>query len=152
MNNLLWIAFIAMSPLVELRGAIPFGIALGYNPLLVLAVSVSANAAAVLFLFVFLHYFFEELFKIPVLGKWIHKTMDRVHKKEFPYIEKYGYIGLAVFVAMPLPFTGAWTGTLIAYLLEMERKKAMLAIAVGVFAAGIIVTAAVLGIIKIFIV
>lgn len=61
-------------------------------------------------------------------------------KKLEPQIDKYGYIALALFVAVPLPITGAWTGSLITWLLALNRKKSFAAIALGVLIAGIIVT------------
>lgn len=72
---------------------------------------------------------------------------EKVAKKKGT-IEKYGYLGLFLFVAIPLPGTGAWTGALIAAVLEMNRKKSFLVIAIGVFVAGLIMMALSYGLLK----
>ncbi len=72
-----------------------------------------------------------------------------MHELE-PQMNKYGYLALAIFVGIPLPITGAWTGTLIAWLLDLNRKKSFIAIASGVIIAGVLVTLATLGGLGIF--
>jgi len=71
-----------------------------------------------------------------IFDRFVAKARAKVHKE----VEKYGYLGIMVFVAIPLPITGAWTGTLGAWILGMDRKKTMLAVAGGVAIAGIIVS------------
>lgn len=148
MNPVLWIMLIAISPFVELRGAIPVGIALNINPILVFSVSVLVNIALIPVLFFILHFFFKGLFKLPVIGKRMYSILDRTHRRVGKYVDKYGPIGLTLFVAIPLPVTGAYTGCLVAHLLKMEKRKAMPSIALGVFIAGILVTLASLGVIS----
>jgi len=150
MNSYLWLALISMSPLVELRGAIPLGIALGLNPLTVFITCVLSNILVIPILFFILTFFFGHLSQVPILGKLLLKAMDRAHRKVGKYVDKYGPIGLALFVAIPLPVTGAWTGCLGAFLLKIDKKKAMPAIAVGVVIAGILVTLASLGVLTLF--
>jgi len=74
--------------------------------------------------------------------------LDRTRKKAKPYVEKYGYVGLTFFIAIPTPFTGAYTGSIAAWLLKMDWKKSFLAISIGVIINGIIILLAVLGIAK----
>ena len=82
--------------------------------------------------------------RIKIYEGMFGRFIERVRRKAHPHILKYGYLGLTLFVAVPLPVTGAYTGTLAAWLFGMERKKAFLALSLGVVMAGIIVTAAVL--------
>lgn len=70
----------------------------------------------------------------------VHRLLRRTHEKTHYYVQKYGTLGLAVFVAVPLPGTGAYTGVLASYIFEMDKKHAFLAIASGVVVAGILVT------------
>ncbi len=150
LTKIIVIMVIAVVPTIELRGAIPFGI-LGngefckfghcfdagdpINPLLVLLIAVSANIIIIPFLFKFLDWFFHLIEKIRIVEYYVEKT----HKKAHPYIEKHGMLGLAIFVAIPLPGTGAYTGALAAHILGMNNHKAMLSVAAGVLAAGVLV-------------
>lgn len=147
--NPLLLAPVSVLPFIELRGGIPLGIAAGLDPVFVFIICVASNIVLIPILLMLLNFFFEDvLFKFPRVGKKMEKTMDRVHKKTKPFVDKYGVIGLALFVAIPLPVTGAWTGCLAAYLLEMEKTKAIASIAIGVFIAGILVTLASVGVLN----
>lgn len=148
MNPLVWVIVLSLSPIFELRGAIPYGILHGLNPALVFTLSVALNILLIPVIFLVLSFLFEIIFKIPILGKGLHKAMDRAHRKALPYLDKYGIIGLTLFVAVPLPVTGAYSGCLVAHLLEMDKKRAMPAIAIGVLIAGILVTLASTGVIN----
>ena len=144
MNPLLQSIILSMLPIAELRGGIPLAIYNRIHPLLAFAVCVAANMIIVPIVYIFLDYLHHHF----LTWKWYKKVFDhfleRARKKTHPYVEKYGYWGLAVFVAVPLPMTGAYTGTLAAWFFGMEKKKAFLAIAAGVVIAGIIVTGVVL--------
>jgi uncharacterized membrane protein len=74
----------------------------------------------------------------------------KIDKKASKYVDKYGLLGLALFVGVPLPGTGAYSGALAAHLLGMEKKKAMIAVAIGITIAGILVSLASLGILNLF--
>jgi len=134
MNPILWVFIISFMPFIQLRVAIPTGIALGLPPLTTFLLATTSNIILIFILFPILDRIFE--------WKIVKKYADRAHKKAGKYIEKYGYPGLTLFVAIPLPITGAYTGSLVAHFLEMDRKKSILAIAIGVTIAGIIVTLA----------
>jgi len=139
----LWIVILAsMSPVLELRGGIPIGIGLGLDPWLVIATAVIVNCLVFFPIFIGLellyHRFFERF-------AWARSIIERIRKRGKPVIDRYGLIGLAIFVAIPLPATGAWTGTIIAWLLGLNWKKSFLAVALGVIIAGAIVSAVVLG-------
>ena len=83
---------------------------------------------------------FHRLFITGFYRRFFDRFVERARKKVKPAVEKYGYLGLAIFVAIPLPVTGAYTGVLGAFILGMNRKKAVFAVSLGVIIAGITVT------------
>ena len=141
MNHYFYILLITILPAIELRGSIPVGIALGMSPLAVFLAATVANILLIFPIFFLLDKVFPHLRKIDRLGKII----GRIHNKTEPYVKKYGTLGLLLFVAIPLPGSGAYSGSLAAYLFNIERKKAIPAIAGGVLIAGIGVTLAAMG-------
>jgi uncharacterized membrane protein len=132
----------SVSPILELRGSIPIGIGLGLDPLTVIVVSVVFNALVFFPIYIALGLLYHRLFE---RFGWARRLMERTQRKGKPVIDKYGMIGLAIFVGVPLPFTGAWTGSIIAWLLGLDWKRSFLAVALGVVIAGLIVSAVVLG-------
>ncbi|MFH1054808.1 MAG: small multi-drug export protein [Candidatus Altiarchaeota archaeon] len=135
MDDWFYIALISALPWIELRGGIPYGILkAGFNPLMVTIVAVAANCAIIYPAFVFLDWFFDLMNKT-FMGRFIEKTRQKAR----PYVEKYGMLGLGVFVAVPLPGTGAYAGALAAHLFGMKNKTAFISIAAGVFVAGVVV-------------
>lgn len=132
-----WLKYvvIAIVPWIELRGAIPLAYQQGehmYLPLILLA-----NLA----IFWPGYYFLELVYDRLPEGGWVHRKLESVRAKAHPLVEKYGVLGLAVFVAIPLPGTGAYSGTAAAWLLDMEPGKAFLAVSLGVVGAFLIVWA-----------
>lgn len=120
-------------PWIELRGAIPWAIGAGdrvYLPMILLA-----NLAIFWPGFYFLEFMYE---RFPE-GGWVHRKLEHIRQKAHPLVEKYGVLGLAVFVAIPLPGTGAYSGTAAAWLLDMDPKKGFLAVSLGVVGAFLIV-------------
>ena len=92
--------------------------------------------------------FIERIFAWMKKSKHLHKIPDKIEKKALSksaQIEKYGYLGLFLFVAIPLPGTGAWTGTLAASMLDMDFKKSVIAVMLGVIIAGVIMGLASMG-------
>lgn len=133
-----WLKYIVITvlPWIELRGALPLAIQQGervYLPLILLS-----NLA----IFWPGYYFLELVYERFPEGGWVHRKLEKVRAKAHPLVEKYGALGLAVFVAIPLPGTGAYSGTAAAWLLSMEPKKAFLAVSLGVLGAFAIVWAA----------
>jgi uncharacterized membrane protein len=142
MRDLLLVAGLTLVPWVELRGAIPAGVALGHPPLQVLAVAVAANAALVLPAWWILDLGYGRW-----LSRWapIRRQIERVRRSGEGYVRRYGLVGLALFVAVPLPGTGAYAGAALAWLLGLPRRSAAAAIACGVGVAGLAVTLAATG-------
>lgn len=128
---------ISMFPIVELRGAIPIGTALGVSPLLNYGIAIVGNMLPVPFILIFIKKVMElmgrtKTFK-PIVSWLENKAMSKSDQ-----IHKYGKWGLFAFVAIPLPGTGAWTGSLIAALLGFKPKEAFPWILLGVICAGCI--------------
>lgn len=134
-NDMLAIILFSIMPFAELRGGIPLGISLGYNPYLVFAVSTAANMLIVLPVLVGLEWFDKYLRKLSIY-KW---SIERVRKGSKQLVDKYGALGLMIFVAVPLPGTGAWSGALAAFIFGMKKRKSFPAISAGVLIAGILV-------------
>jgi uncharacterized membrane protein len=126
-----------VSPVFELRGGIPLGILYyGLDPLFTFFIAIIANALIFFPVFFALRLFYDKLlYRIPLFNKYL----DNLRKRGQPKVEKYGFWGLILFVAIPLPITGAYTGTILAWLLGMDWKKAFPAVGLGVIVAGVIV-------------
>ena len=131
--------FISMVPVLELRGAIPFGTAYGLPLWAAILISIVGNLVPVPFIIIFIRKIFAWLRrKNQKLDHLVTRLEIRAEKKS-DVVQKYAFWGLFVLVAIPLPGTGAWTGALVAAMLDMRLKRASPAIALGVIAAGVIV-------------
>ncbi len=131
---------IAMVPVIELRGAIPFGVLQGLEVWEAFALSVFGNLLPVPFLIIFTRKVFEWLrTKSDMLNRFVLRLESKAEEKK-DIVQKFEFFGLVLLVAIPLPGTGAWTGALVAAMMDMRLKRAMPAIAAGVVIAGIIVS------------
>lgn len=147
LKKYLWVFFISMVPLIEIRGAIPYAltqIELGneLNFPLCCAIAILGNMLPVPFIYFFARKVLEWGKDKPVIGKFFSWCLDKGHKGGAKLQEKAGkgiFWALFLFVGIPLPGTGAWTGTLAASILDMDFKKSVLAVIAGVISAGIIV-------------
>ncbi|HBG16431.1 MAG TPA: ligand-binding protein SH3 [Firmicutes bacterium] len=140
MQQMLKIILMAIVPYIELRGAIPLAI-LGYgaSPLTAFVLGVCGNLLPII----------PIMLLLPVLANWAERILvirrffcwiRRRTKKHRVKINNYGFFGLVFFVAIPLPMTGVWTGSAIAYLLGVRKRSAFAALTLGVLIAGVIVT------------
>ena len=129
----------AMVPVLELRGAIPVGVAAGLSPAVACVVSVLGNMVPVPFILLLIRRIFDWLRGTRLFGPKIAWLERRAHLKGRT-VTKYKYLGLMIFVAIPLPGTGGWTGALIAAFLDMRLKKAIPSIFGGVLIAGFLIT------------
>ena len=130
---------ISMVPVVELRGAIPYALAAGVEPWLACVLSIIGNMIPVPFILLFIRKILEWMKTRPKLGKIAFKLEERAHSKSGK-VRQSQLIGLLLFVAIPLPGTGAWTGALIAALMDIRMRRALPTILAGVVIAGIVVT------------
>ena len=130
----------SMVPVIELRGAIPIGVGQGLPYRLAVTVSVLGNLVPVPFIILFIRKVFELMRKwLPKLDGLVSKLEKRAEEKS-DVVQKYAFWGLFILVAIPLPGTGAWTGALVAAMLDMRLRRAFPAIALGVIGAAVIVT------------
>ncbi len=140
----------AAVPVVELRGAIPFGLAFGLPADLVFLLAVVGNMLPMPFLLFFVRKVFRLLRQRPWWGEKIGRLESRAHLKG-RMVKKYRMLGLIILVAIPLPGTGAWTGALVATIFRIPIKKALPALFLGVLIAGGIVTAVSCGVISLWV-
>ncbi len=139
MKNFFYIFFISMVPLIELRGAIPVGAALGMPWVECFLVSVLGNMVPVPFILLFIRKilaFMQTKPRLEPIANWVLEKADKNKDK----VTKYATWGLLVFVGIPLPGTGAWTGALVAAMLNMRMKYALPSIFGGVLLAGFIMS------------
>ena len=138
-----------MLPIVELRAGLPYGIALGLDYPLALTAALVGNMIPVPFIVVYIRRIFVWLrAHFAKMDSFITKLEKKAHLKG-ENVRKYGPLGLLIFVAIPLPGTGAWTGALIAALLDMRLKSAVPSIFMGVCIAATIMTLLTFGVIHI---
>ena len=138
---------ISLMPILELRGGLIAASLLGLDPIRSYIISIIGNIIPVPFILWLINYILDYMRKskhFSKIAKWLDKKVDK-HKGQ---IEKYGFWGLILFVGIPLPGTGAWTGCLIASVLEMDRKKSFLAALIGIFIASIIMMIISFGLLK----
>ena len=142
--NWLEVLVFAASPISELRGAIPWAILKLHFPwYYAFLFAVIGNLLPIPFILLFLDTVYQLLSKVGIFEKMFHWLFECTRRRG-KIIERYGWIGLVLFVAIPLPVTGAWTGSLAATLFGLKFKHAFLAICIGVLIAGVIVTCTIL--------
>lgn len=139
----------AIIPYLELRGAIPLAWQLGFGPLEAYLLSVVGNMLPVIPIIMLIEPVIKWLCFIPLLKRYCDWILTRCRRKA-PEIQRYGFWGLAVFVAIPLPMTGAWSGAIIAFILGMRKRVAFFSILFGVLIAGLIVTVLTYGLAHLF--
>lgn len=139
----LLVFLISMVPIVELRGAIPYGIGVQGLPILgTYIAAIIGNIVIIPFLVIFSEKILRWLAGFRKIGPFFQRIIDRAQRKaESKKFQRGANVALFLFVAIPLPGTGAWTGSLIAALLQMDWKKAFLIISLGIISAGIIMAA-----------
>lgn len=132
--------FISVLPILECRlGMFTAIVLLQMNPVVGFLISFVGNILPIPFILLLINWIFDLLKKVPKINKVVYALEDKTLAKK-DKIEKYGIWGLLLFVAIPLPGTGGWTGALLASLLHLDKKKSFLVISLGVFIAGLIMT------------
>jgi uncharacterized membrane protein len=139
-GNIIMTIFISMVPIIELRGAIPIGVANGLSVRTALFAAIIGNLIPVPIIILFVRKVFAFIrTKSEKLDHLVCRFEEKA-KKQSGMVEKYEWFGLVLLVAIPLPGTGAWTGALVAAMLDMRMKRAFPAIMIGVIIAGIVVS------------
>lgn len=140
---------ISILPILELRGGLIAASLLNVSPLTGYIVSIIGNTLPVPFILLFINKILDWMGKSKI--KWMNKLsrwLDKKARKHKDSIEKYGYLGLTLFVGVPLPGTGAWTGCLAASVLNMDKKKSFISIMLGIIMASIIMMLISYGLLK----
>ena len=149
MKSVLITFFISMVPLIELRGAIPVGVGMGLDPVLVYIIAVLGNMLPVPFIYLFARTFLVWGKDKPCIGRLCMFCLEKGERGGKKLQEKAGrglVVALLLFVGIPLPGTGAWTGTLAGSILDMKFKDVVIACMGGVLLAGVIMWLASVGI------
>ena len=141
---------VSMIPIVELRGGIPFGVTLGLPVWAAYVAAIIGNILPVPFILVYIRRIFQWMRRrLPRLNRLVDKLERKAHLKG-RRVTKYKYLGLMLFVAIPLPGTGAWTGALAAAFLDMPLRKAIPSIFAGILIAGIVISILTFGVASLF--
>lgn len=140
-SQILWIILLTLTPFFELRASIPYGILVAKMQwwwVFLIAVITNAILGPVLYILIdkVLHVFLKIKSLDKIYSKYVEKTQRKIH----PYVEKYGEYGVALFIGVPLPGSGSYSGALGSYILGLDFKKFTIANILGVLIAGIIVT------------
>lgn len=144
-------ALVSMIPVIELRGGIPFGVALGLTHWEAFLAAVIGNFLPLPFIVVYIRRIFQWMRRhFPALDSLLDKLERKAHLKG-RRVNQYKYLGLLIFVAIPLPGTGGWTGALAAAFLDMPLRKVLPALLTGVFVAGFLVMGITFGFTSIFV-
>lgn len=140
-NPILSIILLTLLPITELRASIPFGIlGLGYPWFTVFMIAVITNILLGLLLYLIIDKIIWIATRIKIIDKLYNRYIEKTQRKIKRYTEKYGELGVAVFIGIPLPGSGVYTGSLVAYLLGLKYKKFLIANIIGVLIAATVVT------------
>ena len=141
MLKYLAIFFVSMVPLIELRGAVPIALGWDLDPVASYIICIIGNMLPVPIILLFVKSVLNWMAgcKVKFFNKVANKMFEKAEKNR-EKIEKYAFWGLTLFVAIPLPATGAWTGTLVAALFDMKFWKSLLSALIGVMIAGVVMT------------
>lgn len=157
MNQLILAFLLSLAPISELRGGIPLAVAYAVNnnisALGPIIGCIALNILVIFAVFFFLDFFHKSFMKLGFYRKFFEAYLGRLRVKIDKFEKHYaarGFLALTIFVAVPLPVTGAWTGTLISWLLGLDRKKSIISIAIGVIIAGILLSLGSLGVVSLF--
>jgi len=137
-NKEIAVVVLGALPVSELRGAIPLALSMGFSPLKAYLLAFTGNLLPVIPLLFLLQPISDRLRHIKIFERFFNWLFERTRKKA-SLIEKFEALGLILFVAIPLPITGAWTGCVAATLFKIRFRYAFLSIVVGVIIAGLIV-------------
>jgi len=149
-ENFIYIVALTFLPGLELRASIPYALLISNSNLFFIPIILLLNIILGEAVFYFLNTSLDFFLKINVFKKYYLKYIKRIQKRARKYVDKYGTLGLAIFIGIPLPGSGVYTGALAAFILGFERRDFSIANILGVLIAGIAVTLIVLSGCRIF--
>ncbi len=136
-TRFLQVMMISLLPWVELRFAIPFGITKGLHPVFACLAALVATWAMIIPVFLFLDMSYHRfLTRVP----WIHWGIEEVRHRGRSYVERWGVLGVGIYVSLPIPGPGLYSGAVLAWVFGLPRRQAMLALALGTFVSAMLVT------------
>lgn len=144
-SDIINIILITLIPALELRASLPYAIlAVGMSWYWAFLLVVVVNILLAPIVYFALKFFLDIVIKVPALNKLYERSLHKVQTKIQPKVEKYGFWGLALFIGVPLPGSGVYTGALAAFVLDIKPKKFFLASIIGVLIAALLILIAVL--------
>jgi len=149
-ENFIYIVALTFLPGLELRASIPYALLISNSNLFFIPIILLLNIILGEAVFYFLNTSLDFFLKINVFKKYYLKYIKRIQKRARKYVDKYGTLGLAIFIGIPLPGSGFYTGALAAFILGFERRDFSIANILGVLISGIAVTLIVLSGCRIF--
>ena len=145
LSKWLVVALLALAPISEVRIAILTGIGFELSPFAVFWIAVLFNSLVFVPIYFVLQFFYTKwLSRINFIKKSVETTRTKTEK----YVEKYGFLGMVLFVGLPLPLSGVWSATILAWVLGMDWRKTWTSIILGVMLSGLFVLAGTMGLIK----
>ncbi len=149
MLSLVVTVLLSAAPFFELRGGIPYAMSVArMHWLSAFLLCVAANWLVIPAWWLFLETLNAHFLRIGWYRRFFHRRLEDARRRTHRHVERFGYLGLALFVSIPLPVTGAYTGLLAAWSLGMDRRKSWLSVALGVAVAGVVVTLVMTGALK----
>lgn len=147
LKRMVWTGLLAMVPIFEVKGAIPFGQAVGLTPVQAYIAAIVGSTIMLSFLAYFWQWFYKACKKRGYLKRFTG-WMDKITNKSLPKWKKYGHWAIVAYVAVPIPGTGTWTGAIIASVLGMKPKKIILSVVGGNLISALILTLASTGVLN----
>jgi uncharacterized membrane protein len=136
LQRVIHVMILSIAPFVELRLAIPYGITKGLHPLVAIAAAVAATWVVIVPVFLVMDLFYERFIsRIPLVRHIVEEVRARGRK----YVERWGVVGVGVYVSLPLPGPGVYSGTVLAWLFGLPRRQAIVSLAIGVLVSAILV-------------
>jgi uncharacterized membrane protein len=136
LQRVIHVMILSIAPFVELRLAIPYGITKGLHPLLAIAAAVAATWVVIVPMFLVMDLFYERFIsRIPLVRHFVEEVRARGRN----YVERWGVVGVGVYVSLPLPGPGVYSGTVLAWLFGLPRRQAIISLATGILVSAILV-------------
>jgi len=130
------VVLFSIAPFVELRFAIPYGITKGLHPLVAVAAAVAASWVVIVPMFLIMDLFYNRwLSQVPLVRHFV----DEIRTRGRPYVERWGVLGVGIYVSLPFPGPGIYSGTVLAWLFGLPRRQATVALVLGVLVSGFLV-------------
>ncbi len=136
LQRVIHVMILSIAPFVELRLAIPYGITKGLHPLVAIAAAVAATWVVIVPMFLVMDLFYERFIsRIPLVRHFV----GEVRRRGRQYVERWGVVGVGVYVSLPLPGPGVYSGTVLAWLFGLPRRQAIISLAIGILVSAILV-------------